>query len=253
MKNIIIGIAGKKNSGKDTVASMLNYMFVNGVKSNYKYWLLNRLTYDTIHKNKIMHFADPLKDILSIMYNINRAAFDNRDYKDKMWYNIGTNKFCSDDVISKMSNNKLVFIYGDILNNTSLHDIILRKGAENCFIKLRTLMQYFGTNVCRNNLQDDIWIKIAKTKMVAIAETYNHCIVPDVRFENEANAIRGMNESLYGVLIKVENISETTDATDTHISEQLLTNCDYTVKNNHEQFMPLFYQVFDVYCKLIKR
>ena len=34
MKNVIIGIAGKLNSGKDTVASMINYIIIEGTKSN---------------------------------------------------------------------------------------------------------------------------------------------------------------------------------------------------------------------------
>ena len=47
MKNYIIGIAGQKNSGKDTLASMINYIFSAGVtRANYSDWITKRITYD---------------------------------------------------------------------------------------------------------------------------------------------------------------------------------------------------------------
>ena len=63
MKNIIIGIAGQLNSGKDTVASMINYIHQQGVtKASYRDWQISQSHYDINFKHKIIHFADPLKD-----------------------------------------------------------------------------------------------------------------------------------------------------------------------------------------------
>ena len=60
---MIIGIAGNINSGKDTVASILNYIYVVGKhKAKYSDWLIKRLVFDQSYTYTIIHFADTIKD-----------------------------------------------------------------------------------------------------------------------------------------------------------------------------------------------
>lgn len=241
MKNYVIGIAGVKNSGKDTVASMINYIFAAGVsKAKYQDWVIKKESYDYQYKDRIIHFADPLKDVLSIIYNLPRNYFDNRKFKDECWYCFETNSFIND--FTAFSVGYSVITIENILEAGSLKNRLdTYKGVRNA-IKLRTLLQYFGTNVCRNELSDNIWIKSAMSKIIDKAESRRLCIVPDVRFVNEADALRISNDSLYGGVIRLtRNDSEDNNE---HESEIIDFITDEVIENNGTK-MALFYKVLN--------
>ena len=91
---MIIGIAGNINSGKDTVASMLNYIHVVGKhKANYADWLIKQKAYDKFYSSRINHFADIIKNNLSEILDLSRDIFYDRQFKDIEWYHISTGKF----------------------------------------------------------------------------------------------------------------------------------------------------------------
>lgn len=50
----------------------------------------------------------------------------------------------------------------------------------------RYVLQTLGTDWGRVMLRDDIWIKVAESKVAQI----ERCVIPDIRFDNEANFIR---------------------------------------------------------------
>lgn len=242
MKNIIIGIAGVANSGKDTIASMINYINHVGVtKASYSNWLTHQKYYDLNLKHRIIHFADPLKDCLSIMYNIPREYFDDRVKKDKEYFLIHEGRFVDEETF-KVKYHEITFYQ---LKKYTLNEI-LNDTLTNVGIKLRTLMQYFGTNVCRNIMSDDIWIKAAMYRAADIAENSEICIFPDVRFSNEAIAI--MNHSFYGGVIKVNRNSCKQSE---HESEIIDFDCSIELDNNGTK-MQLFYKVLEIYKQLIK-
>lgn len=239
MKNFVIGIAGAKNSGKDTVASMINYIFANGVsKSTYQNWLFKRHIFDANFKDRIIHFADPLKDILSILYNIPREYFDDRKYKDKLWYCFNTNTFIEN--ANQRPGNEVAIVSIDTLKSFTLNNYLKFNSDRLVCIKLRTLLQYFGTDICRNNLADNIWVKCAIGKIVNKAESRRLCLVPDVRFANEADALHISNDSLYGGVIKVRR--NNIEHTNNHDSEIIDFNVDEVIENNGTK-MTLFYRV----------
>lgn len=239
MKNFVIGIAGVKNSGKDTIASMINYIFAAGVsKAKYQDWIIKQEAYDNNYKDRIIHFADPLKDILSIMYNIPRYKFDYREYKDELWYCFNTNSFIEN--ANQRPGNEVAIVHIDTLKSFSLNTYLKVNSDKLVCIKLRTLLQYFGTNVCRNMLSDDIWIKSAIGKIVTKAKSRRLCIVPDVRFANEADALRISNDFLYGGVIEVRR--NNAGNTDNHDSETIDFSVDEVIENNGTK-MALFYKV----------
>lgn len=246
MKSYIIGIAGHKGSGKDTVANMINYIFAVGItKATYSDYIVKRAKYSITHQDRIMHFADSLKDVLSIIYNIPRMMFDDRKYKDDYWYCFNTNSFFEDKVVSK-SKELYVAVDIDKLQSFSLSTIINSNSGKFVCIKLRTLMQYFGTDICRNKLDYDIWIKSSISKMIDKANSRRLCIVPDVRFANEATAIKSTNASLYGgvILIKRDNCNNSE-----HSSEIIDFTADYEIDNNGT-IMNLFYKILDICQKI---
>lgn len=239
MKNFVIGIAGVKNSGKNTVASMINYIFAVGVsKAKYQDWVIKQAAYDSNYKDRIIHFADPLKDVLSIIYNIPRKYFDDRKYKDELWYCFNTNSFIEN--ANQRPGNEVVIVRIDTLKSFSLNTYLKVNSDKLVCIKLRSLLQYFGTEVCRNKLDDNIWIKCAIGKIVDKAESRRLCIVPDVRFANEADALRISNDSLYGGVIEIRR-NDAGD-TDNHDSETIDFGVDEVIENNGTK-MALFYKV----------
>ena len=82
-KRVIVGIKGTKGSGKDTVADMIRNIMTAGITQasydNYIWFTKNR---DSELDVPILHFADKLKDDLSIMFGISRENFDDSKYKD---------------------------------------------------------------------------------------------------------------------------------------------------------------------------
>lgn len=243
MTSYIIGIAGKRNAGKDTVTSMINYIFNKGVaNAKFTEWYLMRVHSDVKNKDKIFHFADPLKDIVSIAFNIERYLLDDRHYKDELWYCLESGNFYTDVAVKK---NDYFAITADYITE---HKYSIA-GAVKCLfpnkfhvIKLRTILQYVGTDLFRNKINEDIWIKCGTSKITDIAYSKGICIVPDVRFANEAKVFKRKDKSLYGVLIKVERESSVNDE---HSSEQINFDADYTIEN-FGNLTNLFYSVLSV-------
>lgn len=242
MKPCIIGIAGAAGAGKDTIASMINYIRIVGTsRANYREYVMNKTIYDEKLSSHIIHFADALKDCLSIIYNIPREYFDDRVYKDDLYYCMSEKRF----IESKRLNNK----YHTVINIEDLEEVSLAQYHnvydDKICIKLRTLMQYFGTNVCRTTLGDNIWINSTINKACNVAERTNYCIIPDVRFNNEADSLRRL--SLYGVLVMVQR---QTDSVGNHSSEQFNFIADHVIDNNSTK-INLFYKTLEVCQNLI--
>lgn len=237
--NTIIGITGAKNSGKDTIASMLYYIFTTGLsRANYKEWV--NLFERPKTKIKVYHFADSLKDILSIMYNIPREYFDNRLYKDTYYYSINKGSFVNEKTVLNINKESSFTSY--IVNIEDLENTPLRfyvDNYSNCFIKLRTLLQYFGTNICRNQLSNDFWIKHTMNKIIKNITNETLILVPDVRFNNEAEALNKNG----GFIIKVvRNENEIPE----HESEKdILTDVHFTIMNKSTKLL-LFYKILQV-------
>lgn len=246
MRNYIIGIAGAKNSGKDTIASMINYIFKVGVTvANYNSYILNKDRINFALKDRIIHFGDAPKDILSIMFNIPRKYFDDRIYKDVYWYNLRAGYFANIDK-NRIASEVLLTIK-DLEKGFTIPQLIDNYGGKHVYIKLRTLMQYFATNICKSYFGEDIWVRSAMSKIVDIAESRRLCIVPDVRFANEAEDIMTDSDSLYGVVIKVKR---DTDVKPEHCSEIIDFKCDFEIDNNSNLFQ-LFYKVLNI-CQTLK-
>lgn len=246
MKDCIIGIAGCKNSGKDTVASMINYIFATGItRSNYADYVIRRKSIDISHKDRIIHFVDSMKDVMSIIFSIPRSAFDDRIKKDNEYWDYFNRKFVT---FGEVIRDKNYYIVDNIIDN-NLSNIIQRSIAkqQNLYIKLRLLMQYFGTDICCNYIDNNIWINSTMSKVIDIAITRTLCIIPDVRFANEANAIHNNGKLLYGGLIKINRDNQDIDK---HSSECINFDIDFEIDNNGN-LMQLFYKVLEI-CQKIK-
>lgn len=227
-QDIIIGIAGTLNSGKDTAASMINYIYYKFDNHSYADYISDILKYDSILKYTNIHFADNLKKVLSIMFNIDINYFYDRDFKDNYYYVFSEREF-----IKELNNYKE--ITSDDLKIMPLSCYIVKPDA--C-IKLRTLLQYFGTDISRRYLNNKIWIDSTINNAKDILKKYNYCIISDVRFANEAAAIRYENK---GIVIGLQR----NNSNDNHESEKIDFECDYYIDNN-STLIHLFTEIYKI-------
>jgi len=75
-----------------------------------------------------------------------------------------------------------------------------RLGIEN--LTPRWVLQYWGTDVCRVNFHEDIWIASVENKLSKIVNSpfeYNNIVIPDTRFPNEIEMIRRLGGEIWGV------------------------------------------------------
>jgi hypothetical protein len=183
---MILGISGRARAGKDTVAEI----FIK--KFNFKR----------------VSFADPLKEICSEAFNIPLDTFHNNTKKDVAFESpLQVN-------IDHMQSLVMLLKGAGCAPSQAQIDSLVDDGISMQFVSPRDLLQRVGTNLCRNHLGDSVWINIFKNK---ISKTEGHCIVTDVRFLNERQAIRDLG----GVNFLVIRESSPPMPADAHESELL--------------------------------
>lgn len=229
-KVTIVGIKGFKGSGKDTVASMISYILHDGImKANYDTWLLYHKNGFVENNEIIIHFADKLKDDIAAFCNIDRKLLDRQDIKEENYYNfktgiVSTNIKDTDRVI----NNTGEFNYDNLSSLLSLNN--------NISIKIRVLLQYYGTDVIRNHFWREAFIRYTINKAFDIRNSKGQCIIADARFDNECEAIKQCG----GMIIRVDRKLNNND---NHKSEQIkICDNDYVIDNTGT-LVGLFYKV----------
>lgn len=225
MNNVIIGIAGKAGSGKDTVASMINYI-INTAPENCTYddYIKRKDVVDSYFNICTGYFADILKDSIANIYGISRRMLNDHKYKDIYWFSLKNHSWYSEEQIP-IGYKKITI---EDLQNNSLASIT--DACDNfCVIKIRTLMQYLGTNIFRDLIGKDIWTYsvIKRAKEIALSDNYSYFIIPDVRFQNEVDAIRAAHPKG-----KILFINRNTKTSDNHESEKFDLDIDFVIENN---------------------
>lgn len=234
-KRVIIGIKGRKGSSKDTVASMIHYIIAAGTtQANFDDWE----KYDKSEKDDLdvptRHFADKIKDDLSFIFGINRECFDNSDYKDNKYYCFELKAFLSEKMLKEVPRAEITL--EDLKENTLAN--WRESYKDTCVIKLRTLMQYYGTELIRHNIGSQVWVDGLIQTAIKDKNYYGYAVIADVRYPNEANAI-------YNVGGKVIHIFKTDNNKVEHSSEDIKCDSrDYEIDNNGT-LLGLFYKVLE--------
>lgn len=230
-KVTIVGIKGFKGSGKDTVASMISYILHNGImKASYDTWLLYHKN-DFIENDEIIiHFADKLKDDISEFCGIDRKLLDRQEIKENYYYNFKTG-------IVSTNIKDIDCVINTVLEYDNLSTLLLLN--NNVSIKIRALLQYYGTNVIRNHFWHEAFIRYTMNKAFNIKNSKGQCIIADARFDNdECKAIKDCG----GMIIRVDRKSSN-DNHKSHESEQITINKDDYVIDNTGTLVGLFYKV----------
>lgn len=226
-KVTIVGIKGFKGSGKDTVASMISYILHDGImKASYNKWLLYHKN-DFIENDEIIiHFADKLKDDISEFCGIDRKLLDRQEIKENYYYNFKTG-------IVSTNIKDIDCVINTVLEYDNLSTLLLSN--NNVSIKIRALLQYYGTNVIRNHFWHEAFIRYTMNKAFDIKNSKGQCIIADARFEDECMAIKYYGGKIIRVDRRVNN--------DNHESEQIKIFQDDYVIDNTGTLVGLFYKV----------
>ena len=242
----IIAFTGKANAGKDTCGSIIHYINKVGIsKAKYEEW---KKLYDSNKLSNNFHFATNVKRCLSIIFGIEEKYFNDREYKDKKYYCIEEHRFINKD---QLDTRKYEEISIEHLKDHTLKDSIhnLKCFDRTAVVTLRTLMQYFATEIGRNQIHDNIWIYNTIRDIRNYLEHSNKiAAITDLRFYGEAEAICKQDCITYIVRVNRPNKEELFN----HISEQGDFDVDYTIDNT-SSLMALFYKVVKMYQELIIR
>lgn len=234
---MIIGIAGNANVGKDTFANIFNYVDkVDYHNAKYREWLLEYTKYKSIEYNNLIHFADTLKDNIANIFNVSRELLDERYYKDNLWFVPSTGEF-----ISNADSNKILKITEDNI------DYYKHLPNEKYCIKLRMIIQIYAEEI-KKLFGKDIWVKstIEKAHNIINNENQKYCLIGDVRFSNEVNAIKENN----GIVIKITR--KNNDIILNHCSENNDYDFDYIIENDTSLY-DFYFKSLCIYQETIKK
>ena len=190
----IIGVSGRMQSGKDTVAAIIQYLI-------WKYKVEKgqstsiHLTFDDFKRTsvgvnttgwEIRKFADKLKDITCMLLGCTKEQLEDRNFKEKelgeeWWYYKGRN--------------------GSLIPYT-----YYSKRSDEDLIKPtpRFLMQLLGTECGRQILHPNVWVNTLMNEYTPVDDApiylgdktiddgliYPNWIISDTRFPNELKAIK---------------------------------------------------------------
>lgn len=188
----LISISGKIGSGKDTIATIIQYLtsplrIENTSFEEFQLYFGKKRGFESTWQ--IKRFADKVKDIVCLLINCTREQLENRDFKE---YPLGEEW----DLIVTTSS------YG------ARPEIRAPDGAQwahDTYVRMtpRLLLQLVGTNCGRDIIHPNLWVNslFSEYKGPKMSE-YNPSkwIIPDMRFPNELKAVQEKG----GLIIRIE-------------------------------------------------
>lgn len=149
MNNInIIAFCGNKGVGKDTSASMMQFL-LNTPKIFHFYWIYKHFRFvKNLGKWKITSFAKPLKEVLSIILGVPVEKFEDRDFKENYCVNLNNLK------IEKVNPFETPLMTDRFFSKVAKElDINTIKHYN---ITIRQMLQYVGTECLRRLISEDV-------------------------------------------------------------------------------------------------
>ena len=253
---MLIGINGKIDSGKDTLGDLIQYQMY--LPKLFKYTSLGDRSTMTNPKSEafelwntggtetnksvlsgvqIKKFATALRKIMEALTGIPAYKFEDRNLKNtiapRMWNRtIGEARewlmikyFQREHSMSKPLG---------LSSDKEIRQWAIQEGFK--FQRTyREMLQEIGTETMRNNFHPDVWLNALLGQYTGYYEgegtemIYPNWIITDVRFPNEAEAVKKHG----GLLIRIDGVS----VTDTHLSEIALDDYDgfdYRVINHYK-------------------
>lgn len=172
----IISIQGYKGSGKNEVASMLQFI-LNTPKIFHNYFLYQNFR-DVNYRNdkfQIVSYANTLKEITGALLGVPVSFFEDRNFKENTYVDFTTLSLIERDEITDKKK---------ILTDTKFAKEVKRLDmnlARNYYLSVRQVLQYLGTEIIRHYFGDDTWV------LTTLRSEFNKIIISDQRFINEYN------------------------------------------------------------------
>ena len=170
-----------KNSGKDTVADMLQYC-LSVPEPFRKYWMYRHYRYAFNSTYEKVAFADSLKDTLSVLFGIPVEKFYERDFKEHFY----------------IKGLEITDTPDNILDEDSFIKMLNKKDfsfLKTHFITIRQLLQCFGTEIVRGLFGNAFWAE------QTMKHNFDKMIITDLRFKVELEAVRKRN----GLVLYIDN------------------------------------------------
>jgi dephospho-CoA kinase len=191
---MLISLSGKKSSGKSTVAKFL-------VSKGFE----------------IRSFAGPLKEMVSEAFGLPMHLLTDAEAKEKHALSI----YIQPLHIIRMATIANAKFYK--VSQSQL-DYALANVPSMLITTPRQLLQVVGTEVFRNHVAEDYWLKAFKASLPANKDI----VCDDARFKNEQDLIKELGGYTIGIerpgLYNLDN----------HASEKIdLSNCDFVLQNKY--------------------
>ena len=169
----IIAFGGFRNTGKDTSASMLQFM-LNTPSIFHYYWIFKHFNFlGKLGKWEVTSFARPLKEVLSIILGVPVEKFEDRDFKENYCVNLNTLQIEKiDPFYTPIMTDKF---FSKVAKELDINTI------KKYNITIRQMLQYVGTECLRRLVSEDVWINATLKK--------NNIIISDLRFKREFEAL----------------------------------------------------------------
>ena len=195
---MLVAIAGKKGSGKNTLARMLRELIPGAVE---------------------LAFADPMKDFVAQVYDWPREKLEDLTFKetpDQRYV-----RLTRQDIIDLEWNDKIDAWHEAQEDGVSLVQHLDLTEAEysdwvqsgEVHLTPRRALQWLGTEFGRR-CYANTWVDLALRRVAELERTHPLVIVTDCRYENESRAVLAAG----GYVVKV--IRPGLPSTDTHASER---------------------------------
>jgi len=234
---MIIGVSGKKQSGKDLVGTIIQYLLTIKIHSEEEFVQLikndiNRINHSSweIHK-----FADALKYMICILINCTRDQLEDEDFKNTelgedwtIWKLIPDNDHNLFEGNCQL-NEGIFSTKQEVEKYIKKHEIINVLNIESEILTPRKLLQLLGTEAGRNIIHPNLWIisLFSKYKNNPIqrpigqdtyyVNNFPNWIITDVRFLNEVESVKAKgginirvnrNKNLYSYCDGIFTLSE---------------------------------------------
>lgn len=213
---MIIGLGHKKQVGKDTVGKLIQSLD------------------PTFEKHS---FAEKLKEVASILFNVPVEKWDDAEFKESIiGYESGAPIGHLEEAITPR---KILQKIGESLRDNVDKDIWV-----NALFNTYIVTSSDNSTTIINEVDEDLKGEFG-ISMTSIQKKIPNWVITDVRYPNEAEAIKNLG----GILIRIDR---NTEFIDNHISETALDDYngwDYVIDNNGT-FASLFNQVKEIYGKI---
>lgn len=206
---MIVGISGYIGSGKDTLAQAIRI----ALKGYDTYDFIQYKDSAITGAGYIKKFAGSLKEIVAILTGCNVVDLEDADFKNKVLPEIWNRTDI--EALNWLLQKDYMFVAS--YTPDRLRQFAREKGFK--FERTyRELLQELGTNVMREHLHPDVWVNAlmshykplppkakniqnwGTSEPIKVKEEYPLWFITDVRFPNEAEAIKGHG----GIIIRID-------------------------------------------------